>query len=1264
MTMDREQTADLIEQDARARKTAQTEFAHPLVIEAGAGTGKTAILTARILVWCLGEGWNRMAADTSALMDQTPDAIARSVAGGVVALTFTEAAAAEMLARVTADLWQITHSATFPVTMDPEAVHASPDELQTRSRALLGAVGHLRISTIHSFCLSLLHQFPIEAGLPPDATVQPDVTEVQQIVLDVVRDRVVKRYSDDRTLVDLAVQGIGADAIADVVTHLVDTPISAQALRESLIDLNETTQSQAKIQTLAAAFIDRMEKPLQGQSKHLKGALDALELCQAIRPVAGSPFKGFSGLLAFAKQVTDIVECHTAGKNKINKWRKGDFTDTERGLDPLAQESGPQEFVEWSKEFAFLLANFDTDNIKGLALVEQALPVIKDCLLAVRGSMESKGTVTFNELLIRTRDLLSNHPRVAAMVRGSIHQILVDEFQDTSAKQCDIMRSLALTGPQAQRPKLFLVGDPKQSIYSWRSADLAAYDGFVDEVLAADGHKATLHRNFRSLQPILDEVQRAISPIMNAKPGIQPPFERLVAHRNDEAPAAPRRAVEYWTSDRPTAKTTPGPKGPGDTWNNDDAEAVEAEVIARDMADLHRSGVPWNEMALLLRATTAMDRYLDAFKRRGVPYTMTKSHGYYRHREVIEAAAVCQVIFDPTDHVALITVLRSPLAGVPDAALQNLWEAGIADLTRRLGSSDEQTDAHTLDQLAGLIQRAEQAVRRKAIPRLNLIDGWTLATRTTLAAIADLRRKARTATSDQFVDRMRRLLPTEPLAAARFAGPHRLANLERFFTRLTEQMEGHAGHPRAMAEALQRAIQNQVREPEAERADTVGQAVVVTTIHGAKGLGFDHVYLANLHHKSKSNNKTSAPSFLEYDGHWYFRLFGHTSWNYAKAQDRAKQVQEAEAVRLLYVAMTRAKNRLVLVGKIPWWKPNAPHGSLLRLLSPRLTDDPKAPLLGAAPPQTDTATRDDQNLSPDDDIRWRFAVEELERSETGPSGSTSLADEQPPVGASHSFDWNRLLTQAGGQTEDLAARRNQALKRMNRPLSAPATSRTASQVEALFRQTTRAPGGYGHEADKEQSILMDRSVAMAVGTAIHKALETWDLCRPPAQEGIRQLERIEHLAVSLPTLSDRQRETYIQGAAYILRHLGEPSPLMERLLSLADHIMGRELPVLGPANLAQPWSQEPAHFGPISHVTGAIDLLYEDPSDVSQKTLVVADYKTDRINDESDLPRHEAVYRPQIEFYARCVAQAYPNHRVRMELWFVTQDRIIDLQAV
>src|SRR5262249_40584400 len=157
---------------------------------------------------------------------------------------------------------------------------------------------------------------------------------------------------------------------------------------------------------------------------------------------------------------------------------------------------------------------------------------------------------SFEDLLTRAASLIAGHPQVAAELRRAVDQLLVDEFQDTDARQCAIIASLALAGDPADRPGLFLVGDPKQSIYGWRNADLAAYEGLLARVREAGGSVGTLCVNHRSVPAILREVERVVAPVMERAQGLQPEFEPLAPSVERESSpgfcAGGRAPVEFW----------------------------------------------------------------------------------------------------------------------------------------------------------------------------------------------------------------------------------------------------------------------------------------------------------------------------------------------------------------------------------------------------------------------------------------------------------------------------------------------------------------------------------------------------------------------------------------------------------------------------------------------------------------------------------------------------------------------------------------------
>ena len=548
----------------------------------------------------------------------------------------------------------------------------------------------------------------------------------------------------------------------------------------------------------------------------------------------------------------------------------------------------------------------------------------------IEGELRSRGVETFQSLLSGAAALLASHPEVRARVRRGIDQLLVDEFQDTDREQCEILRLLALDGAREERPGLFLVGDPKQSIYGWRSADLRAYDGFVDLVKRDGGLVLPLVENFRSVPAILEEVARVIQPVMRHTPGLQPPFEPLLpcearaasAGFHQEGPGGrPRRPVEYWVSWKGEgepgeilARTRPGA-----------AAELEAAALAADLLDLHSAhGVRWKEVGILLRSGGDLDIYLEALRRARIPFLVGRDKQYYRRREVIEVAALVRAVLDPGDHLALLTVLRSAAVGVPDAALLPLWSRDFP----RLATDLYRPAPQRLAELRAVIEAAAGAMPVD-VPGIERLSGWEQNLTAAIEALAYLRESWETDPADVFVERLRRLFLVEATEAARYLGAYRLANLDRFFRQLLAALEAGSDDVTAVLRLLRRNVAEAEEAEEGRPREGGEDAVSVLTIHGAKGLDFQHVYLLQLHKQSRVDrpDRTEIGALPPAAGAAgapgrtaEYRVFGAATPGFDEVEAERAAVEAAERVRTLYVAMTRAKDRLVLAGT---WPPRA-----------------------------------------------------------------------------------------------------------------------------------------------------------------------------------------------------------------------------------------------------------------------------------------------------------------------------------------------------
>ena len=227
--------------DAEARRRSQTSFDRPLVLEAGAGTGKTATLVARIVAWCLGPGWRRAASELAAQQQRSgkgeaagAERVAARVLDGVVAITFTEAAAAEMASRVAQALAEVERGG-LPKGLLPEALAGADGEERPRAAALLVALDHLVVATIHAFCRRLLADAPLEAGLHPSFAVDADGRVLEEVAKETVEAafRAALGRPEEGPLVALAVRGFGPAELAAALVDLADAGVPPEALSAS-----------------------------------------------------------------------------------------------------------------------------------------------------------------------------------------------------------------------------------------------------------------------------------------------------------------------------------------------------------------------------------------------------------------------------------------------------------------------------------------------------------------------------------------------------------------------------------------------------------------------------------------------------------------------------------------------------------------------------------------------------------------------------------------------------------------------------------------------------------------------------------------------------------------------------------------------------------------------------------------------------------------------------------------------------------------------
>ncbi|MEM7518626.1 MAG: UvrD-helicase domain-containing protein, partial [Planctomycetota bacterium] len=347
------------------------------------------------------------------------------------------------------------------------------------------------------------------------------------------------------------------------------------------------------------------------------------------------------------------LEEHGEGSvwDKLSDWSQEKWSKSL--LKVVSEEEDLKAFAKWAKalrESLEVLKAFDHE------LFEASRRVLGVLLGDVQRGFRQRGILTFTDLLTHAEKLLRENAEVRVRVRNNLDQLLVDEFQDTDPLQCSIIRSLmqAEPGKEAQAPGLFLVGDPKQSIYGFRRADLGAYDAFKAEITQGSDHVYRLDVNHRSFPWILDEVERCIAPSMEREEGIQPEFQPLLPSPKREAAMEAERfpkeegaphGVEHWLiwsrvadeNDLPLKLTSSEPS------------ELEGQLVTADLLRLKASGeiTNWAEVGLLFRTLGHVEPLLLALRDAGIPYDVSGDKSYYRRREIRDISSIVRAVLDP-----------------------------------------------------------------------------------------------------------------------------------------------------------------------------------------------------------------------------------------------------------------------------------------------------------------------------------------------------------------------------------------------------------------------------------------------------------------------------------------------------------------------------------------------------------------------------------------------------------------------------------------
>jgi exodeoxyribonuclease-5 len=867
--------------DAGARQRALLDYDTTLLVEAGAGSGKTALMAGRV-----------------ALM------LAHGIRPrDIVAITFTEAAAAELLERIERF---VTSLAAGAVPTDLEC--ALPAGLSAGQRAAIAtakeALDEITCTTIHGFCQQLIKPYPIEAGIDPGATIiDPAAADLayQDLMTAWLSVRFGRARGDDSVgrIPPMTRLGSEDDFFAELLGVAPDDVIALIAAAADFLRKNRTARApDAELDTGL----------LRHLSQGIRDSADWYASCGMVEPVTAECIADLARLRvmlddAMSAPITGRVivrllchlppKCCHSSEPRFKAWQNKGKWQAAACQAGLAKARGEQLCAAAKTIYdrcSDAYQNF-TGNIAATALARFVSEF--DGLRALYADYKRQAALLdFDDLLHHARDLLVRDAGVRQALARRYPCVLVDEFQDTDPLQAEILWLLCGNGDSNEpwtarrlRPgSLFLVGDPKQAIYRFRGADVETYLAAKRAVVAQDPDSILeITANLRSRAPILDFANDRFQLALSEAAG-QPGFTCLAAIRaaSPDGPAVACFEVPIDDSHKDDKGRLDG----------DRVREQEAGIVAEIVQRLIGNYQIWDKQRQTMRVCRAGDiallaptgaslwRYERALEFRHVPVASQAGKGFFRRQEVQDLIALSRAIADRRDTLSFGALIRGPLVG--------LIEEEIADAIAALPAPEGGPPArlHLWTDLS--------AIAHPVLGR-------------TLEVLQNLARKARRTTPYQIIAEAIEELNIRPILRSRYrlTSERALANVELFL----EMARAYDGRGLTAFTLAMRSNWDDAEAQVEGRPDAEADSVSIITMHLAKGLEWPIVIPIN-----SPTELYDDTSFLlrRSDNTVHFKLLDQAPADYEPVKAAERDQLRRERVRLWYVAITRACDLLLL----------------------------------------------------------------------------------------------------------------------------------------------------------------------------------------------------------------------------------------------------------------------------------------------------------------------------------------------------------------
>ena len=843
--------------DQEARSIIGERLDETLFVEASAGTGKTHSLVERLV---------NLVATGAATLDR------------VAVITFTEAAAAELRDRVREGL-------------EKGAEDRSRSHLERiNCRRGVDDLDQASIQTLHAFAAALLHERPLEAGLPPGFEVADEIAAGL-------------RFNDAwQAWLDAALEE--DSPLAGHLALSLSLGVKLGQLKETALEFHRNYTD------LMASVFDEPEPPGDGDAHRFSEAGSELErLCEFSLLGGEDPlYRHVKGKLGTIRRMAGAQIGSPAAYRlllrvlplKSTRGRMSDWGD-----DPETGANACAALKDLLRELDEK-ARLRVDEARRAAL-GPILEAMREFVIDYARCRRAEGRAEFHDLLVWAHEMLRDDLEVRDHFRSRFSHLLIDEAQDTDPIQAEIAMFLAERVPDGtpavsrpgawdqitpERGKLFVVGDPKQSIYRFRRADVAQMKRLQQRMEESGGNTVGLVQNFRSHRPITDWINRLFGQWMAGDDGqgfeggyVQARYEEMSPRWSGKAGTG--------TGPRVWALGDVAVEGPMDAVRrkeHGDIASLLGQIVDKQwlVLDAEAAGATgrevyrpatYSDICILIPTRTGLAKLEGEIARLGIPYRLESASLVFETQEIRDLLNFLRAVDDPSDHVATVAALRSPAFGCSDVDLLRHYED--------YGSFDYLADP--APDGAGIVSAG-------------------------LGVLLDFHRRRVWEPASSVIDRFIR---ERGLMEAAVGHP-RMREQWRRYRFMVEQARQFAevggGSLRAFVDWIEDEIEEGARVTEAPLPETDEEAVRVMTVHGSKGLEFPVVILTGLN----SSPRSRSPGVL------IDRVAGSVEVGmgsgaeqlqtpgYGSMVEREKLMTAAEQVRLMYVAATRARDHLVV----------------------------------------------------------------------------------------------------------------------------------------------------------------------------------------------------------------------------------------------------------------------------------------------------------------------------------------------------------------